>query len=114
MCEEARRQVLLLPGDLATEHGCKAAVQGAVDKFGRIDILVRRANDEDTSLQVRNASESPQCAAMQGPIDKAGRIDILGGARCCTWVTHFVCSRITSASIADCAELPMRRAASTL
>ncbi len=40
MVEEAGRQVLLLPGDLATEAGCKAAVQATVDKFGRIDILV--------------------------------------------------------------------------
>lgn len=41
---EAGRQAVLLPGDLATEAGCKAAVQGCVDKFGRIDILVNNAS----------------------------------------------------------------------
>ena len=44
MVEEAGRQTVLLPGDLATEAGCKAAVQGCVDKFGRIDILVNNAS----------------------------------------------------------------------
>jgi NAD(P)-dependent dehydrogenase (short-subunit alcohol dehydrogenase family) len=38
--EEAGRRCVLLPGDLATEAGCQAAVKGAVDALGRIDILV--------------------------------------------------------------------------
>jgi NAD(P)-dependent dehydrogenase (short-subunit alcohol dehydrogenase family) len=40
--EEAGRRCVLLPGDLATEAGCRAAVQGAVDALGRIDILVSK------------------------------------------------------------------------
>lgn len=40
MVEEAGRRCVLLPGDLATEAGCQAAVKGAVDALGRIDILV--------------------------------------------------------------------------
>ena len=40
MVEEAGRRCVLLPGDLATEAGCQAAVKGAVDALRRIDILV--------------------------------------------------------------------------
>ena len=40
--EEAGRRCFLLPGDLATEAGCQAAVKGAVDALGRIDILVSK------------------------------------------------------------------------
>jgi NAD(P)-dependent dehydrogenase (short-subunit alcohol dehydrogenase family) len=41
--EEAGRRCVLLPGDLATEAGCQAAVRGAVEALGRIDILVGAA-----------------------------------------------------------------------
>lgn len=41
--EQAGRTALLVPGDLSTEAGCKAAVKAAVDKFGRIDVLVNNA-----------------------------------------------------------------------
>ena len=55
---EAGRRAELLPGDLATEEGCKAAVQGAVNKFGRLDVLVNNA-----SMQVRSflASSAACC-----------------------------------------------------
>jgi NAD(P)-dependent dehydrogenase (short-subunit alcohol dehydrogenase family) len=49
--EEAGRQTVLLPGDLATKAGCKAAVQGCVDKFGRIDILVNNASVQGAMIK---------------------------------------------------------------
>lgn len=41
--EEAGRQCLLLPGDLAMKENCSAIVNDTVAKFGRIDVLVNNA-----------------------------------------------------------------------
>ncbi|MFP3924106.1 SDR family oxidoreductase [Pseudomonas sp. W5-36] len=41
--EEAGRQCLLLPGDLAEKAQCVAIVDETVKKFGRIDVLVNNA-----------------------------------------------------------------------
>jgi NAD(P)-dependent dehydrogenase (short-subunit alcohol dehydrogenase family) len=41
--EEAGRQCLLLPGDLANKAHCSAIVNDTVEKFGRIDVLVNNA-----------------------------------------------------------------------
>ncbi|OCX20348.1 SDR family oxidoreductase [Pseudomonas graminis] len=41
--EEAGRQCLLLPGDLAEKAQCLAIVDETVKKFGRIDVLVNNA-----------------------------------------------------------------------
>lgn len=41
--EEAGRQCLLLPGDLADKAHCVAIVSDTVAKFGRIDVLVNNA-----------------------------------------------------------------------
>ncbi|MGE6385640.1 SDR family oxidoreductase [Pseudomonas sp. NPDC078416] len=41
--EEAGRQCLLLPGDLADKAQCLAIVDETVKKFGRIDVLVNNA-----------------------------------------------------------------------
>lgn len=41
--EEAGRSAMTLAVDLATEAGCKAAVEATVKKFGRIDCLVNNA-----------------------------------------------------------------------
>jgi NAD(P)-dependent dehydrogenase (short-subunit alcohol dehydrogenase family) len=41
--EEAGRQCILLPGDLADKAHCSAIVDATVEKFGRIDVLVNNA-----------------------------------------------------------------------
>jgi len=41
--EEAGRQCLLLPGDLAQKTQCQAVVDNTVKQFGRIDVLVNNS-----------------------------------------------------------------------
>lgn len=41
--EEAGRQCLLLPGDLAQKANCQTIVDKTVEQFGRIDVLVNNA-----------------------------------------------------------------------
>ncbi|WP_460044526.1 SDR family oxidoreductase [Pseudomonas sp. S2_H01] len=41
--EEAGRQCILMPGDLADKAHCSAIVDATVEKFGRIDVLVNNA-----------------------------------------------------------------------
>ena len=41
--EQAGRQCLLLPGDLAHKVHCRALVEKTVERFGRIDVLVNNA-----------------------------------------------------------------------
>ncbi|MBZ4318305.1 SDR family oxidoreductase [Streptomyces huiliensis] len=41
--EEASRQAVLVPGDLARPEHCRAVVAKAVEEFGRIDVLVSNA-----------------------------------------------------------------------
>ncbi|GFM85433.1 NAD(P)-dependent oxidoreductase [Pseudomonas cichorii] len=41
--EQAGRQCLLLPGDLAQKEHCRGIVEKTVERFGRIDVLVNNA-----------------------------------------------------------------------
>lgn len=41
--EQAGRQCLLLPGDLAQKAHCQALVDQTIERFGRIDVLVNNA-----------------------------------------------------------------------
>ena len=41
--EEAGREAVLVPGDIADPEHCRAIVQKAVDEFGRVDVLVNNA-----------------------------------------------------------------------
>lgn len=41
--EQAGRQCLLLPGDIAQKSHCQALVDNTVERFGRIDVLVNNA-----------------------------------------------------------------------
>jgi NAD(P)-dependent dehydrogenase (short-subunit alcohol dehydrogenase family) len=41
--EEARRQAVLVPGDLADPAHCRDVIRQAVDAFGRVDVLVNNA-----------------------------------------------------------------------
>jgi NAD(P)-dependent dehydrogenase (short-subunit alcohol dehydrogenase family) len=43
LVEEARRRIVLVPGDLTAEAACLGLVDRAVEEFGRIDVLVNNA-----------------------------------------------------------------------
>jgi NAD(P)-dependent dehydrogenase (short-subunit alcohol dehydrogenase family) len=46
--EDAGRQALRVPGDIADEDRCRDLIQKAVDEFGRIDVLVNNAAHQMT------------------------------------------------------------------
>jgi len=43
LVEEAGRTAVLVPGDLSSSQHCRDVVQQAVDRFGRVDVLVSNA-----------------------------------------------------------------------
>lgn len=55
--EEAGRQCLLLPGDLASKAHCSAIVNDTVEKFGRIDVLVNNAAFQMTHETLEEISD---------------------------------------------------------
>ncbi len=55
--EEAGRQCLLLPGDLADKAHCSAIVNETVKKFGRIDVLVNNAAFQMTHKTLEEISD---------------------------------------------------------
>jgi NAD(P)-dependent dehydrogenase (short-subunit alcohol dehydrogenase family) len=55
--EEAGRQCLLLPGDLADKQQCESIVSKTVEKFGRIDVLVNNAAFQMTHETLEEVSD---------------------------------------------------------
>lgn len=55
--EEAGRQCLLLPGDLAKKEQCSAIVDATVKAFGRIDVLVNNAAFQMTHDSLEDISD---------------------------------------------------------
>jgi hypothetical protein len=57
LVEEAGRQCLLAPGDIADPAHCRAIIQQAVDAFGRIDVLVNNAAHQMTFDGIEEISD---------------------------------------------------------
>lgn len=55
--EEAGRQCLLLPGDLADKTQCESIVSKTVEQFGRIDVLVNNAAFQMTHESLEEVSD---------------------------------------------------------
>ncbi|RKS27583.1 NAD(P)-dependent dehydrogenase (short-subunit alcohol dehydrogenase family) [Pseudomonas sp. WPR_5_2] len=55
--EQAGRQCLLLPGDLAHKVHCRALVEKTVERFGRIDVLVNNAAFQMTHETLEDISD---------------------------------------------------------
>src|SRR5205823_6105848 len=49
--EQAERQALAVPVDLATEAGCRQLVDAASERFGRIDLLVNNAAQQRKAVE---------------------------------------------------------------
>lgn len=56
--EQAGRQCLLLPGDLAQKNHCETLVVKTVEQFGRIDVLVNNAAYQMTHTELEDISDS--------------------------------------------------------
>ncbi|AZD22449.1 SDR family oxidoreductase [Pseudomonas chlororaphis] len=59
--EQAGRQCLLLPGDLAQKAVCDSVVERTVAQFGRIDVLVNNAAYQMTHDEIEDISDSEWC-----------------------------------------------------
>ncbi|AFZ18317.1 SDR family oxidoreductase [Allocoleopsis franciscana] len=56
MVEEQGRSCLLIGGDVEDEQFCQQAVQKAIDQFGKIDILVNNAAEQQSPKSPENIS----------------------------------------------------------
>jgi NAD(P)-dependent dehydrogenase (short-subunit alcohol dehydrogenase family) len=57
LVREAGSECLLLSGDVGSEKFCKEAVQAAVDKCGRLDVLVNNAAQQFPSSDIEKITE---------------------------------------------------------
>ncbi|MDX7951929.1 SDR family oxidoreductase [Lichenihabitans sp. Uapishka_5] len=55
--EEAGRQAILLPGDISKPAHCRSLVEAAVDRFGRLDILVNNGAFQATHTALDEISD---------------------------------------------------------
>jgi NAD(P)-dependent dehydrogenase (short-subunit alcohol dehydrogenase family) len=51
LVEESGRAALLIPGDLADDEHCRRVVDAAVQRFGRVDVLVNNAAFQGKSVE---------------------------------------------------------------
>jgi NAD(P)-dependent dehydrogenase (short-subunit alcohol dehydrogenase family) len=58
LVEECRRKCLLIAGDIGREAFCRKAVNTAVRKLGRLDILVNNAAEQHEAKKLTEISES--------------------------------------------------------
>ena len=58
LVEEAGREAVLVPGDLADPTHCEAVIDRAIDAFGRIDVLVNNAAYQMTHETVEEVSDA--------------------------------------------------------
>lgn len=55
--EQAGRQAVLVPGDLADPAHCRSVIDRAVSEFGRVDVLVSNAAQQRTHDKVEDISD---------------------------------------------------------
>jgi NAD(P)-dependent dehydrogenase (short-subunit alcohol dehydrogenase family) len=55
--EEEGRKAILIAGDIGSEEFCKQAVQKTADAFGKIDILVNNAAEQQTQEKMEDITE---------------------------------------------------------
>ncbi len=55
--QEAGRQAVKLPGDIGDPAHCRALVQAAIDRFGRVDILVNNGATQTTRTKLEEISD---------------------------------------------------------
>ncbi len=55
--QEAGRQAVKLPGDIGDPAHCRALVQAAIDRFGRLDILVNNGATQTTRTKLEDISD---------------------------------------------------------
>jgi NAD(P)-dependent dehydrogenase (short-subunit alcohol dehydrogenase family) len=54
--EQAGRRAILFPGDISDESHCQAIIRAALDKFGRLDVLINNAGFQRTHENIEDIS----------------------------------------------------------